>query len=247
VRPSAPLRYLDLHSHVLPGLDDGAPDPGTSMAMLRALAGLGFAEVVATPHQKPGQFLPTLAAIDEAMAATRSAVAEAGLGVTLHLAAENMWDDLLLRRADDGTLPAYDGGPAFLFELPLMHLPPGLRDFLFRQRMRGAVPVLAHPERYEPLWGDLDLAAELAHSAALVVDLPALAGRHGRQRTKPARRMVEEGIACAVASDCHSLDDAREAAEGIAWLTKRLGAAAVDRLLADNPRRIVAGELPEVR
>lgn len=239
------MRFLDLHSHVLPGLDDGAPDAAASLAMLRGLADLGFADVTATPHQKPGQFLPALAAIDAAHAATRAAVAAAGLGLTLHLAAENMWDDLLHQRADAGAIPSYDGGPSFLFELQLMHLPPGLPDFLFRARRRDQLPVLAHPERYEPLWSELAAAERLAQSCALVVDLPALAGRHGRQRTRPARRMVEEGIAVAVASDCHSIDDVRDAAEGIAWIRKRLGDRALARLLDENPRRILAGELPE--
>jgi protein-tyrosine phosphatase len=233
--------FLDLHSHFLPGLDDGAPDRATTQEMLRALADLGFSDLTATPHQLPARYLPSLAAIDAAYAATTPPVA----GVTLHLGAENMWDDLLLSRADAGQIPSYDRGPAFLFELPLMHLPPGLFDFLFKVRRKDRLPVLAHPERYEPLWNDLDLAARLAGSCALLVDLPALAGKHGRQRTKPARRMVEEGIAQAVASDAHSVADVGDAAEGIAWIKKRLGDRAVQRLLADNPRRIFAGELPD--
>jgi protein-tyrosine phosphatase len=239
------LRFCDLHSHFLPGLDDGAPDPATTMAMLRALADLGFSDVTATPHQKPGQFLPSLADIDAAYTATTAAAGGAGLALAFHLAAENMWDDLLHLRADAGEIPSYDRGRAFLYELPLMHLPPGLPDFLFRQRRADRLPVLAHPERYEPLWHDLTAAERLAQSCALLVDLPALAGRHGRQRTKPARRMIEEGIAQAVATDCHSPDDVRDAAEGMAWIKKRLGERALDRLLADNPRRIVAGELPD--
>ncbi len=234
------MPFLDLHSHFLPGLDDGAPDRATTQEMIRALADLGFSDLTATPHQKPGQYLPSLQAIDAAYAAT-SAVA----GVTLHLAAENMWDDLLLQRADADQIPSYDQGRAFLFELQLMHLPPALFDFLFKLRRKDRLPVLAHPERYEPLWDDLDLAARLAGSCALLVDLPALAGKHGRQRTKPARRMVEEGIAQAVATDAHSVSDVRDAAEGIAWIKKRMGDRALQRLLADNPRRIFAGELPD--
>jgi protein-tyrosine phosphatase len=237
------VRFLDLHSHFLPGLDDGAPDAATTLRMLQGLADLGFSDVTATPHQKPGQYLPTLDAIDAAHAATTAA--GAGLGLTFHLGAENMWDDLLHQRAEAGQIPSYDGGPAFLFELQLMHLPPGLADFLFRLRRRDRLPVLAHPERYEPLWDDLAAAERLAGSCALLVDLPALAGKHGRKRTGPARRMVEEGIAQAVATDCHSPDDVRDAAEGIAWIRKRLGDRALTRLLADNPRRIVAGELPD--
>ena len=61
------MPFLDLHSHFLPGLDDGAPDRATTEEMIRALADLGFSDLTATPHQKPGQYLPSLQAIDAAI------------------------------------------------------------------------------------------------------------------------------------------------------------------------------------
>lgn len=236
------MGFLDLHSHVLPGLDDGSPDPATSAAMVRGLAAVGFDIICATPHQKAGQFLPALDAIRRAHAE----LAAQELGAHLSLAAENMWDEVFFERFEAGAIPSYDDGPAFLVEFPLgAALPVGLIQHVFTLRMQGKLPVIAHPERYEPLYGAKDLVAQLRAECAMVVDLGALAGYHGRKRGKVARAMVVEGIAHAAASDAHTLADVRAAAEGIEWIRKKIGDRGVERLLVENPRRIIAGEHPE--
>ncbi len=236
------MGFVDLHSHVLHGLDDGSPDLATSLAMIDALAAIGFTEVCATPHQKAGQFLPELARIDQTFAEVSAALAGR---VGLHLAAENMWDDVFFERSQRGAIPSYDGGDAFLFELRPDALPLGMHDHLFKLKMSGKQPVLAHPERYQALWDDAALVDRLHREVAFVVDLGALAGYHGKREAKAARRYVEDGIAHAAASDAHTPEDVARAAEAIAWIKKRLGPAAVTRLLDDGPRAILAGELPE--
>ncbi len=238
------MGFLDLHSHVLPGLDDGARDLAASRAMIAGLGALGFSDIYATPHQKAGQFLPSRGAIDQAFVTLRAALTGSP-GPALRLAAENMWDDVFFERSQRGAIPAYDDGNAFLVELRPQALPVGLVDHLFKLRMAGKAPILAHPERYEGLWDDHGLVERLRANCAFVIDLAAIAGYHGKRQQKMARHFVEDGIAAAVASDAHTLEDVRAAAEGIAWIAKRLGAAAVTRLLDDGPRAALAGELPE--
>ena len=239
------LGLVDLHSHVLPGLDDGAPDPDASLRMIAGLERLGFDTITATPHQKAGQFLPDRDAIAAAHADLREIASSAGVDVALPLAAENMWDAVFYERMESDTIPSYDGGPAFLVEFPVAQLPVGLFDHLFRLRMRGKLPVIAHPERYQPLWRAPELADKLAAECALVVDLGAVGGFHGRRQAKAARELLRRGTAHAAASDIHAPDDVRTAAAGIAWIRKKLGDRAVDRLLDENPRRILCGEHPE--
>jgi protein-tyrosine phosphatase len=236
------MGFVDLHSHVLHGLDDGSPDLSTSLSMIEGLAAIGFSEVCATPHQKAGQFLPDL----DLIARTYDAVTAAVLGrVRMHLAAENMWDDVFFERSQRAAIPSYDNGAAFLFELRPGEVPVGMTEHLFRLRMAGKLPVLAHPERYPALWDDDQLVDTLRREVAFVVDLGAVAGYHGRKEAKVARRFVEDGIAHAVASDAHTREDVARAAEAIAWIRKRCGDRAVTRLLDDGPREILSGELPE--
>jgi protein-tyrosine phosphatase len=234
------MGYTDLHAHVLPGLDDGPADEETCLALLRTLAGMGYELVTATPHQKAAQYLPT----HEAIATVYARVAAAA-PVRMALAAENFWDDVFFQRWREGAIPGYEGGPAFLFEIPHGEAPARFEETLFEMRLGGRMPVLAHPERYRPFWDDFDRLARLARQVVLVVDLGAVAGYHGVNERKMAQRLLRERVAHAAATDVHALGDARVAGEGLSWIRKRLGAEAVTRLLTDNPRRVLSGEFPD--
>jgi protein-tyrosine phosphatase len=237
--------YVDLHAHYLPALDDGATDPQMSIQMLRAIASLGFSDLFATPHQRAGMFMPERSAIDAAFASVKAQAAAAGLEARLGLGAENFWDDVLADRVHRHAVPSYDGGPAFLFEIPTQILPPNLEDALFRIRVDGTLPVMAHPERYVPIQRDISLAEKLGRHAALMVDLGALDGAHGKAEMKTARRLVLDGLAPAAASDIHRPADQTSVAAGMAWIRKQLGPEALDLMLDENPRRMLAGEMPE--
>jgi protein-tyrosine phosphatase len=237
------MGFVDLHSHVLPGVDDGATDEAAALAMLDGLAALGVTEQCVTPHQKAGQYLPSRDQIDAALAAVER-VRRPG-HPALRLGAESMWDDVFIRRLAEDQLPYYRETSAFLVEVPPPLLPPGMIDQLFRLRLRGRLAVLAHPERYQPLWSDDELARSLRRVCAFVVDLGAVAGFHGRRETRAARHLLETGLACAVATDLHQIGDLQQAAAGLAWIDKKLGHAAVTRLFDHAPRAILAGELPD--
>jgi protein-tyrosine phosphatase len=237
-------QYIDLHCHLLPGLDDGAPDLETSLEMLAALMELGFTEICATPHQRNGLFIPPPEAISAALAQLRDEVTKKHVAVELRRGAENYWDEIFLQRLRSHTVPCYDGQRAFLFEVNPVTLPPRLEEALFEIRIGGKLPVMAHPERYLAVQRDPALAEVLGRQAALVVDLEAVAGTQNRGETKAARRLVEEGLAHAVASDMHSPDTRDAVGDGIDWIRKHCGGAAIARLLEEHPRRILAGELP---
>ena len=237
------MGFVDLHSHVLFGLDDGAPDRAAALALLDGLASLGVTEQCATPHQKASQYLPAWDLVEATYDALDAA--RAPHHPTLRLGAENMWDDVFYARAANGTIPGYRGTPAFLVEIPPQLAPPRMIDRLFELRVAGKLPVLAHPERYHALWDDDDFTHRLRATCAFVVDLGAVGGFHGRREMKQARELVERGLATAVATDAHQLGDVQQAAAGLRWIEKKLGAAAVERLFDRAPRAILAGELPD--
>ena len=237
------MGFVDLYSYVLHGVDDGATDAAAALAMLDGLAALGITEQCVTPHQKAGQYLPSQDQIEAALAAVER-LRRPG-HPTLRLGAESMWDDVFVQRLAEDRLPCYRDTSAFLVEVPPPLLPPGMVDQLFRLRLRARLPVLAHPERYRPLWGDDELARSLRRVCAFVVDLGAVGGFHGRRETRAARHLLETGLACAVATDLHQIGDLQQAAAGLAWIDKKLGHAAVKRLFDHAPRAILAGELPD--
>ena len=147
--------------------------------MLDALAALGITEQCVTPHQKASQYLPDWPRVEQTLAGLETV--RKPHHPTLRLGAENMWDDVFWKRVTEDAIPGYRGTKAFLVEIPPPLMPPGMIDQLFKFRMAGKVPVLAHPERYHALWNDDDLAQRLRANCAFVVDLGAVGGFHGRR------------------------------------------------------------------
>jgi tyrosine-protein phosphatase YwqE len=105
---------------------------------------------------------------------------------------------------------------------------------------------MAHPERYHAIQVDLQRAHALGQTAALVVDLAALDGAHGRAEMRTARQLLSDGLVHAAATDIHGVRDLPAIAAGISWIRKHLGKGMLQTLLAENPRQILAGELPDL-
>ena len=95
------------------------------------------------------------------------------------------------------------------------------------------------------LWDNDELAQSVRRVCAFQIDLPALAGFHGRREAKQARHLVEIGLAAAVATDAHSVGDVQQAAQGLAWIDKKLGHATTVRLFEHAPHTILGGEMPD--
>jgi protein-tyrosine phosphatase len=237
--------FLDIHCHILPGLDDGPPDVSTATALVQRLQRVGFSELFPTPHQKSGSWSPTLAETAQATEELRAGLVESGAEVTIHAAAaENMWDDLFLARQDGG-FPTYPGGHAFLLELPGDSVPAALTERLFGYRVAGKLPVLAHVERYLDLARDLRRIEAMGRGAALLVNLSSLGGMGGWRVRRLARKLVRNRVVHALASDAHHPDDVEHCEAGIRWVRSHLGEETLHLLLREFPRRIIAGDLPD--
>ena len=236
--------YVDLHAHYLAGVDDGATDWETTTDMVTGVMDLGFTHLYATPHQRSGLFLPERTLLDSAFEDLKALAVFSGRAMP-GLAAENFWDEVLLQRMQQNTIPSYDGGPAFLFEVNPQMMPSGIENSLFELRLKGKLPVMAHPERYVAIQTQTDRAETIGRTAALVIDLAAVHGAHGKQEMRTARQLLTDGLVHAAATDIHGPDDLPAIAAGMAWIQKHLGQPRLTRLLDENPRRILSGDLPD--
>ena len=236
----------DLHCHYLPGVDDGVGSLQDGVALCRGLKQLGYSTVVATPHIRPGMFdnhKPQLEAAFAALhAATRS---EPGLP-ELALAAEHFCDDTFVGLLERGAALPYPGGHAALVEFATERLPLRIADQFFRMQVRGVRPVIAHPERYTPVWKDEEvLRALVERGAVALLDLMALVGRYGRRPQRCAELLLEQDLYFAACSDSHKPDDLPSVERGIARLTELVGGEHAERMLAERPRQILAGTVPD--
>jgi protein-tyrosine phosphatase len=235
---------IDLHSHWVAGVDDGARTVEDSAALLRALSAAGFERVVATPHMRPGMFDNAAADLRRAYAATTAALAGAPGLPALDLASEHFFDDVVFQRLMRGEALPYPGGHAALVEFPTRAFPLQVAHRFFDLARRGLTPVIAHPERYEPVWKDPSLLDPLIDGGAvLLLDVAALAGKYGRAPRRAAEKLVEAGYYHAACSDAHAAKDVRDVEEGIALLVEMEGADEARFLLCEGPRQILEGRI----
>ncbi len=194
----------DMHSHLLPGIDDGAPDVETAVALVKGLLAMGFERFIATPHVMAELHPNTPASIRAAEAELQAALAEEGLDVPLTAAAEYMIDeqfhDYLQSEGELLTLP----GNRVLVELPQAGEPPRWEEAIFRLQLKGYRVILAHPERYRFLAGDFDRFERLQDSGVeLQLNLLSLAGYYGQGPERSGKEILKRGLAAFLGTDCH--------------------------------------------
>jgi len=239
------MGFLDLHDHVLWGIDDGCETPDQTVAAARLLSSLGWDELAPSPHA-----VPELPSRDPALCEARRAevaalLAAEGIGLALHASAENKLDEEFLARADDPATRRGIGatGRWVLVETPFQAGLPALPDLVFRLRRKGVLPLFAHPERCLEFERPGRAEEVVRLGGAHQLNLGALAGVYGREARKQAERFLGEGLYAVAATDLHQPEEARRWLEaGLRALERRAGEDGLRKLCAENPRRIVRGE-----
>lgn len=236
--------YVDLHCHYLPGIDDGVRTLDEGLQVLTGLAAVGYARVIATPHIRTAMFdnrRPGLErAYEEMVDLSRDVpgMPETGLG------AEHYCDDVFWELFTSGEALPYPGDHAALIEFHYEMWPMRVEEKLFEMQVRGVRPVLAHPERYAALFKRTDPLDPLMDVGCVaLLDLMSLVGRYGRRPQRAAERMLDEGVYYAACSDCHRPSDVALVADAIERLRDLVGDEEADELLAENPRRILSGDV----
>ncbi|MSP24941.1 MAG: protein tyrosine phosphatase [Myxococcales bacterium] len=239
--------YIDLHCHFVAGIDDGAPDLAEGIAMLRGLASIGFASVVATPHMRAMMFENSRAEIEAAFAVTEREVKKHPDLPDVSLSCEHHLDDTSFASLLAGRgLPYPPAHRAALIEFPNEHFPAQCQARLFDLRMKRIRPVLAHPERYRPVWKDVEVLVPLMDGGTLLLlDVAALDGKYGGGPKQAAHALLEAGYYYAACSDAHRARDVREVDKGIKRLFDVAGREEGEFLLREGPRNILEGTVAD--
>lgn len=230
---------IDIHAHILPGLDDGPETPEDSLEMAWAFVKAGYTTVVATPHVIPGVYDHTRAAILHSVRRFQERLQAAGIPLRVLPGAEYHLSDRLLPllRAGD-LLTLNDTGKYLLVELPFYQIPEYVSRFLFELLLAGVTPIIAHPERNDFLARDPAALAEMRARGILAqVTAGALTGLFGSAAKRVAAAFVREGTAQFIATDAHGPGARLEAGAEAAAL---LGASA-KAFLHTNPAAVVEG------
>jgi tyrosine-protein phosphatase YwqE len=195
----------DVHSHFIPGIDDGAQTLDQSSELISNMAQLGYRKVITTPHSMADGYKNTPEIILGGLEKVRAAVRQAGINIEVDAAAEYYLDHALEEQVNAGTVLTF-GNKLLLFELPFVGEPAMLRQVVFQMQTHGYRPVLAHPERYSFWYNSFSKFTEMKERGVLFqLNLVALSGAYGPQAKQVAERMIDEGYYELLGSDCHSM------------------------------------------
>lgn len=200
---------IDLHCHLLPGIDDGAPDLETALQLARLAVSEGITHLVCTPHIHPGRFDNTPESIQAALSVFRSALQAAAIPLTVAAAAEVHFDLSLMDAVPQQRVPylgRWDGMDVVLLEFPHGYIPLGA-DRLTRWLIaQDVLPIIAHPERNKDVMRDLTkLQPFLNQGCLLQLTADAVAGRFGANCAAVSRRLLQERVVTILASDAHNV------------------------------------------
>lgn len=196
--------HADMHSHLLPGLDDGSESVEESMEMIAEFAARGYKRLYTTPHiihdyypNGPDTILPALETV-------RAAIKEAGLDIEIHAAAEYFLDEVFMDAIDQGKPLLTFGDRYILFETPFLNEPVYLRDVIFKLLSSGYKPILAHPERYQYLFGNWKKVEEIFDSGVLFqVNTLSFLGHYNKVSQTLAEGLVEREMVHFIGTDSH--------------------------------------------
>lgn len=196
----------DMHSHLLPGIDDGATDPGNSIQLIKGLQDIGYAKFITTPHIFWDMFRNNPTTINAAHQTLNAELSNAGITTSLRAAAEYYMDDHFdeLLESNDPLLTIKE--KMVLVEFSFVSAPVNYKNQLFRLQIGGYQPILAHPERYLYLGGDKNVFDDLKSAGCLFqVNILSLAGYYGKPTQDLAQYLLKKNYIDLLGTDLHHL------------------------------------------
>ncbi len=235
---------IDIHTHILPSIDDGAVDLETAVEMCRRAAQDGCTTLVATPHQRHPLWWNDLSDLEDRLTLLREAIdgaIELALGAEVHAHAGLLAE---IDSLDVGTLRTLAGSRYLLLEFPHDGIGPEPEGILHELAIAGFVPVLAHLELLPWLALDLDRVERLLELGALVqITGASLLGDFGRGPSETAWRLMQRDLVHFVASDCHDLERRPPGlGETRRLIESQWGADRATSLLEKNPRLVLSNQ-----
>jgi len=210
----APLR-VDLHSHLIPGIDDGASSIADSLDLIKAFEKAGFKKLITTPHIHP-KYPNTPKNIQEGLIRLHDAMKENQIGVEIEAAAEYFVDERFYQDVKDRIPLLHFGDKYVLVESSFINKPIFFESVLFDLQVNGYKPVFAHPERYQYLEGELDWLVKLKSNGILFqVTLASLSGYYGIEARKVGEELIKNGMVDFFGSDMHRISQFKHLEEAL--------------------------------
>lgn len=200
-----PTITTDLHSHLIPGIDDGAKEMDESIEMIESFVAQGYTKLVTTPHIMSHRYPNTRAILEDGLFKLKAELKLRKIDIEVEVASEYYLDDTVMALVEQGDIMTF-GKNYMLFEMsyvqPLHHLD----EMLFEIKVAGYTPVLAHPERYVYMHDDFGKYERLKEKGVLFqVNIPSLGGYYSKPIQNVAKKIAQAGMIDFVGSDAHKI------------------------------------------
>lgn len=234
------FELIDLHSHILPGIDDGAADMEASVELVRELATNGATDIFATPHYVDETIYTSMRSFNlELLNRVQAAIDAAGLDVRLHLGNEIYMTPKVLDLIETGVISTLDNSMYVLMELPMSGEFPGYEDIILLALRSGYRVILAHPERYISFQDDFSLVYNLREMGVLFQsNIGSFAGQYGKTVYKTAVRLARERLIFGMGSDIHHVHPGL-LSDGLLELSRLYDERGLEEILVGNPGKIL--------
>lgn len=195
----------DIHSHLLPGIDDGSKDLEQSIAMINKFVELGYKKLITTPHILSGMYNNSPETILPALQLVRDEIARLNIPIEIEAAAEYFTDEYLFNLIDKEKLLTFADNHV-LFEFSFHNKPVMMDETIFKLQIKGYKPLLAHYERYM-FFPDTKQAAEFREKGVKIqVNINSLTGHYGPHPKKQAEQLIDQKLVDVIGTDCHRIE-----------------------------------------
>ena len=195
---------IDVHTHILPGIDDGSKDIEETFKILREACEAGFSDVFATSHYIEGEYEFNKTDREYIIEAIMEKVAEEGLNITIHNGAEGYISNELPNLIKEGVVPTLGESRYVLFELPLRAKVMYTNEVINNLIHMKLIPVIAHPERYELIQDEPSIAIEWVEQGALLQsNYASIIGRYGIKAKETLLKLLDANAVHFLGTDNH--------------------------------------------
>ena len=194
---------VDMHSHLIPGIDDGAKTMEESIVLIKTLHDLGYSRLITTPHIMTDYYKNTPEIINAGLEQVREAIRLENIPIEIFAAAEYYLDDGFLQKLEEQKLMTF-GDNYLLVEISYINPPENIKEIFFRTKVLGYKPILAHPERYPFWYNNFDEYRSIRDSGVMLqLNLNSLSGYYGPDAKKTAEKMIDLEMIDMVGTDMH--------------------------------------------
>lgn len=205
-----PLLRADMHSHLLPGLDDGVSTLEEAAQIIECFMQLGYSRIITTPHVMSDAYRNTPEIIQKKLVELKEYLAKRNINIGISAAAEYYLDEALFKMIETGQPLLTFGDRYLLFETNFITEPLNLKEFIFLATTKGYKLILAHPERYLYLQHNVQKVEDLLDRGVLMqMNISSLTGYYSKPVQQMAFKLVDKGMIHWLGSDCHHLQHAQ--------------------------------------